>query len=192
MSSDGASSATYDLLLEAGTRVMQRDGAGNLTLDAVAREAGVSKGGLLYHFPNKQALLRGMVAGGMRHHENEVAQAIGPEDGRGSFARGFLRHALLSPEGLNCKPPAEVVWSMLGAAATDPTLIEPARTMQAHWQKRLEEDLDDPTIAALFRLVSHGLWSAELFGFDVPDRGQRERILELLCSVAGLNEMEEK
>ena len=37
-------------LLDAAVAVVRRDGAQALTLDAVAAEAGVSKGGLLYHF----------------------------------------------------------------------------------------------------------------------------------------------
>jgi AcrR family transcriptional regulator len=36
-------------------------GASSLTLDAVAQAAGVSKGGLLYHYPNKDALLAAMI-----------------------------------------------------------------------------------------------------------------------------------
>jgi AcrR family transcriptional regulator len=44
-------------LLEAAIAVAERDGAAHLTLDAVAAQAGVSKGGLLYHFPDKDRLL---------------------------------------------------------------------------------------------------------------------------------------
>ena len=44
-------------LLDAAERVVLRDGAGQLTMDAVASEAGVSKGGVLYAFPSKDALI---------------------------------------------------------------------------------------------------------------------------------------
>jgi AcrR family transcriptional regulator len=37
------------------------EGVSGMTLEAVAREAGVSKGGLLYHFPSKEALIGGMI-----------------------------------------------------------------------------------------------------------------------------------
>ena len=37
-----------DRVLDAGERVVMRDGASNLTLDAVATEAGISKGSVLY------------------------------------------------------------------------------------------------------------------------------------------------
>ena len=44
-------------LLDAAERVVLRDGAGQLTMDAVAAEAGVSKGGVLYAFSSKDALI---------------------------------------------------------------------------------------------------------------------------------------
>jgi AcrR family transcriptional regulator len=52
---------TKERILEAATNVVARDGSNKLTLEAVAAEAGVSKGGLLYHFPSKRALLEGML-----------------------------------------------------------------------------------------------------------------------------------
>src|SRR5690242_2095382 len=42
-----------DRILEAAERVVAEIGAARLTLDVVAQAAGVSKGGLLYHFPSK-------------------------------------------------------------------------------------------------------------------------------------------
>ena len=41
-------------LLEAAAAIVNEQGSEYLTLDAVAHKAGVSKGGLLYHFKNKQ------------------------------------------------------------------------------------------------------------------------------------------
>ena len=49
-------------MLDAAERVVMREGAGRLTIDAVAAEAGVSKGGVLYAFPTKDALIDAMFA----------------------------------------------------------------------------------------------------------------------------------
>ncbi|HRN83289.1 MAG TPA: helix-turn-helix domain-containing protein, partial [Hyphomicrobium sp.] len=40
-------------LLDVAARLCLKNGLHGLTLDAVAKEAGVSKGGLLHHFPSK-------------------------------------------------------------------------------------------------------------------------------------------
>ena len=61
-----------------------------LTLDAVAAQAGVSKGGLLYHFRSKRELLDAMLDGFLEEFDREIAEAA--EEG-GSFAHGYVRRA---------------------------------------------------------------------------------------------------
>lgn len=51
-----------DRILDAAYRVASDHGAGHLTLEAIALAAGVSKGGLLYHFPSKEALIAALAA----------------------------------------------------------------------------------------------------------------------------------
>lgn len=53
--------STRERILLGANVVALRDGIQNLTLEAVAEEAGLSKGGLLYHFPSKEALVAGLV-----------------------------------------------------------------------------------------------------------------------------------
>jgi AcrR family transcriptional regulator len=48
-------------LLKSAANIVNEQGIEYLTLDAVAKRAGVSKGGLLYHFNNKAALIQGLV-----------------------------------------------------------------------------------------------------------------------------------
>ena len=43
----------------AAAKVIERDGAGHLTLEKVAAEADLSKGGLLYHYPPRMRCFRG-------------------------------------------------------------------------------------------------------------------------------------
>lgn len=52
---------TRDRILDALRSLLARGGAAEATLENVAAEAGVSKGGLLYHFPSKDALFHGLV-----------------------------------------------------------------------------------------------------------------------------------
>lgn len=48
-------------LLAVAARLAAERGVGAVTLDAVAAASGVSKGGLLHHFPTKASLLEGML-----------------------------------------------------------------------------------------------------------------------------------
>lgn len=181
------SDATRDALLDAAKRVMQRVGAGHLTLDAVAKEAGVSKGGLLYHFPSKGDLLRGMIATGHELMRQDLEDQMRRSPGPLSFARAFLGLAVYGPPDPNCKPPVEAVWSMLAATANDPSLLNPIRESQAEWGKRLAEERIDPDVANLIRLVGRGLWMTEIFGFDGPDVAERQRLYDLLAKLGDLN-----
>ncbi|QKZ15337.1 TetR/AcrR family transcriptional regulator [Spirosoma sp. KUDC1026] len=45
------------LILEAATDIINRKGIESMSLDAVARMANLSKGGLMHHFPKKEALI---------------------------------------------------------------------------------------------------------------------------------------
>ncbi|HEX7394670.1 MAG TPA: helix-turn-helix domain-containing protein, partial [Anaerolineaceae bacterium] len=53
--------STKKNILKAANKVILDKGADALTLEAVALEAGISKGGLLYHFPSKKQLIQGMI-----------------------------------------------------------------------------------------------------------------------------------
>ncbi|WP_029149522.1 TetR/AcrR family transcriptional regulator [Microbacterium indicum] len=48
-------------IVRGAIRVAARTGLGALTFDAVAEEAGVTKGGVIYHFPTKDDLVRATV-----------------------------------------------------------------------------------------------------------------------------------
>ncbi|WP_045234099.1 TetR/AcrR family transcriptional regulator, partial [Deinococcus pimensis] len=52
---------TRSKLLHAAARLIRDQGGARLTLDGVAEGARVSKGGLLHHYPTKDALVRGLV-----------------------------------------------------------------------------------------------------------------------------------
>ena len=53
--------AARDAVLDAFEQILVHDGERAATLDATARAAGVSKGGLLYHFASKEALIEGLI-----------------------------------------------------------------------------------------------------------------------------------
>ena len=66
------SQATVEAIFEAALQVLLRDGLGKLTTTRVAERAGVSVGTLYQYYPNKQALLLGVLA----EHLERVAQAV--------------------------------------------------------------------------------------------------------------------
>src|SRR3954471_17885396 len=103
---------TRDNLLDAAAKVVHRDGAQALTLDAVAAEAEVSKGGLLYHFKSKNDLVEAMVERWMKEFRQEIAEAD-PH-----FVRGYVKASV---------PAGKEELGMLAALVADPSLLVAVR-----------------------------------------------------------------
>jgi AcrR family transcriptional regulator len=164
-------------LLDAAESVVAREGVGNLTLEAVAREAGVSKGGLLYHYPSKSALVTAVVERLAQRCECDQCKVMAEEGQRpGAFTRAFLatRNRLLGP----AEQPLHT--ALLAAAGTDPQYLEPIRAKAREWQARLENDGIDPAIATIVRLAIDGLCIGNLLGLPMPDGELRDRVIEKL------------
>lgn len=151
-----------------------------MTLGAVAREAGVSKGGLLYHFPSKEALISGMIGrfiGGFREAlGRELARERGSAGGR--WARAYARASFAEDRWY-----LEVSAGLLAAAAEDPGMLDPLRRGFEDGQRWAERDGIDPAVGTLVRLAADGLFFAEVFGFAPPEGRLRERVLEALVSL---------
>jgi len=69
------SKATVDTILEATARVLIKHGYDGLTTNAVAQLAGVSIGSLYQYFPNKEALVAGLIG----RHLEEMHAAVSKE-----------------------------------------------------------------------------------------------------------------
>ncbi len=82
-------------LIDSAEEVVTRDGVSRLTLEAVAREAGLSKSGLLHHFPSKEALIDAMVERTVLRWKQSLEQASADQPaGPHRTARGLLQCCL--------------------------------------------------------------------------------------------------
>lgn len=161
---------TRKIILDAASRVTARDGALNLTLEAVAKEAGVSKGGLLYHFPNKEALISSMIDEHLASWNKAVEAA--KDDKAGSFTRAFVK-TTITPVDLE----TQLGSGLLAAVALNPDLLGPVKKHYTAWQKEIEQDGINPVTATLVRLAADGLYFAEVFEL-APPKGKLRKQLE--------------
>jgi AcrR family transcriptional regulator len=159
---------TRDRLLDAAAAVVMRDGAQALTLDAVAEEAEVSKGGLLYHFKSKRELVEGMVERWLAEFGAEMQAADA------GFARGYIK----------ASAPAGNELGMLAALVADPSLLVAVRKQYGIWQDRVARETRDPVDATVARLAADGLWLAELLGMGPPAGSLREQVVQRLLELA--------
>lgn len=182
MDANRGSAGTRKRLLDAAERLVLGEGAGKLTLDAVAREAGVSKGGLLYHFPSKDALVAEMVEHlAVERFERELERKIeGSDEADGSWVRAYVE-ATFEPEDHDRN--LAVQSGLFAAVANDPALLDPLRERYGALQERAENDGVDPALATIARLASDGLWFLELFDIPAVEGELRERVFEALREI---------
>ncbi len=85
----------HEALLDATESVVAQRGVSSLTLDAVARNAGISKGGLLHHFPTKECLIDALIDRTVGRWRQSLEEAIEAEDpGPGRTARALVKLCL--------------------------------------------------------------------------------------------------
>lgn len=183
--------STRDRILDAAEAVVVEDGVAQLTLDAVAARAAVSKGGLLYHFAGKDALVAGMVERRMASFERHLAgRMAGDPERAGRFARAFARDTFDATADAAARD-AGVASALLAALGTNPALLAPAAARYDTWQRRLEDDGVDPALATLARLAADGLFFALMFGLAPPPAELRGRVLERLLGLLGAGSSDE-
>lgn len=166
---------TRAALLAAADAVVRRDGVSNLTLDRVAAEAGVSKGGLLYHFSSKQELVVALLDDTLVRADDALDELTTSTD-PGAFARAYLEFVR---SGEHRESGARQ--GIFASAALDEGELAPAQKQFAVWQERLlDDDGIDPTLALLARVVGDGLWLIDLFGLAPPSDDQRGELIDLV------------
>lgn len=78
-------------LIEAATAVIVEQGLARLTVDSVARAAGVTKGGLFHHFASKDDLIRGVLDEMLARAESAITETMAADpEPHGRFTRAYL------------------------------------------------------------------------------------------------------
>lgn len=168
-------------ILAAAAQLSHDCGAGNLSLDAIAAEAGVSKGGLLYHFPNKTSLMRALVSQSVAAFEGELEEAS--RACRSSDVETFLSaYVRLTVEHQATKRPDPA--GMLAAMAEDPELLKPVKDFKRRLLDRLATGPGDNAKAIITYLALEGLFSLKLFDLDVLTERERALAYDAMSSTA--------
>jgi AcrR family transcriptional regulator len=167
---------TRERILAAAASVAHDVGLGHLSLDAVAERAGVSKGGLLYHFPTKQALLVAVV-------ENQIAlteQAIESASNRLGTSGAVQALAYAFREMVRHKP--QPAAGVIAAMAANPALLEPVRAHNRRVVERLKISEDSESALIVFYAIE-GMRALHLFQTDPLGPEERERVLEAITAL---------
>ena len=171
---------SYEAIVDAAEAVVVESGAGHMTLDAVAAKAGVSKGGLLHHFPTKTALLEAMLN---RLKEARKASREKIWDGLPDSPVRRLKAHVLSAL-LRDKRSDRVGAPLLAALAHDPALAEPLREVIKKSYSEIASTGVKFERAAVVALAADGLLLQEVLRVSPFSEKQRKKVTEELLRIA--------
>jgi len=168
-------------ILDAAERVVTDAGARHLTLEAVAAKAGVSRGGLLYHFPDKESLLKGMLDRYTRHLEDDKKKRISKiPEGPDREAAAYVQTYLAEEDGAY----RHVTASVIASSAHAPELLSSAREDCRKNLLQLTKDGLRFERAAVIMLATHGLRLMEALSVSPVNRTEKRKIAEELLALA--------
>lgn len=155
-------------LLDEAARIGAMEGLAGVTVASVAKAAGVTKGGLLHHFPSKQELIDTLFDELLEQLERMLDARVETDpEPYGRFTRAYLYVSLQQHVDRQSNPLATLSITML----TDAKLRE-------RWRAWYEACLtkfvstDDAAPLQAVRLAADGAWLAELSGVTILEREQ--------------------
>lgn len=169
-----------DKLLDAAEAVVARQGIASLTLDAVASEAHVSKGGLLHHFPTKDRLVQALVVRCAEDWRTRYTAAY--EDapaGPGRMARALVQMCL-GEDDLWTEQLRRSSSAVFAALAQNPALIEPMRVVYADLHRCIAADDLPPGVGEVVVATIDGLWLNWVLGLVPIDAAMKARLQHAL------------
>lgn len=168
-------------VLQAALAIIARDGPGRLTLDALARESGLSKGGLMHQFRSKQAVLLALIEHQLDYFDSFARDQQLEAGGSGPEAQ-LAADIATAREATSM--PQSVAFAILGAAAEDPTLLTAIRQRSAERLAGIRAEAADPDLATLRWLAAQGLVHGLLLGVSPLCAAERERLFARLLDPA--------
>lgn len=167
-------------ILDAAERVATRLGPHRVTLDAVAQEAGFSKGGLIYQFPTKEALIGAMMARLVREYDEAVEtrrNELGDQPNRTLVA-------MLETDCNRHETQPAVTLAVIAASMENAELLDPIRDFFAERIRALTDEAEDGDLALLVWLAAEGLMLTRLFGANPLPEADVARLRERLVTIA--------
>jgi AcrR family transcriptional regulator len=126
------------------------------TLEAVAREAGVSKGGLIYHFPSREAMVEGLLDRLRERAAEDLASMIAAPEGMVAY---FLRTSQCAGT------PFDRTLVAATRLRSHASAREALAGVQRQWYDAILADVGDETVAQMVMLMGDGLY----YNASAPD-----------------------
>lgn len=163
--------------IQAALTIISRDGPGQLTFDAISRESGISKGGLMHQFQTKGNVLKALLEHRTEYFENfsrDYLAKMGPDQ----TSTALLTQIATTRESMTQQD--SVGHAILAALVEDPTLLSAIRESDAKRIKIVKSEAADPDLALLRWEAARGLALTSLLGLCPLSEKERSRLFDRL------------
>ena len=168
---------TNSQIIQAALSVAAEKGAGKVTLDAVAKAAGVSKGGLIYHFPSKEALISAMVQ--QLIEEAECQRSLQERTESSTLAAVLQTRAHFTRQIAG-----NTAMAILAAAAEQPALLQPVQQHNKDVMQQIQAEHGNSLQATLLLLASEALIYHDLLNLSPFTAAERSALEQQLVQQA--------
>lgn len=177
MDNASRSERSRNAALQAALTIIARDGPGRLTLDAIARESGMSKGAVTHQFHTKEGVLQALIEQQMAHFQAFSEDYL--ERARASHMQPELA-AQIATIREAVGEAHSLAFAVLGALVNDPNLLAATRQADVEKAKLIEAEAADPDLALLRWKAAWGLAFTAMFGLCPLSDAERQRLFERL------------
>ena len=158
-----------ELLLDAAESILEKHAYGDLSLDRIAEVSGLSKGGLLYHFPTKDSVLMALVERLINNFDTEFDKYV--QKGLNDFKAISLL--------VNTNPKMiSTARGLMAATSYNRDLLEPVRKAYLRWDKVIFDQFSDRDEAWRFRIFFDGLFFCSLLDLPQPTKKELKKIVD--------------
>jgi AcrR family transcriptional regulator len=166
---------TRERILLAAVRLLAADAHRILVLDEVAREAEISKGGLLHHFKTKHDLYLGVIEHYIACFESSLRHRLDADPvEKGRYLRAYLASCL--DEDIAGLP------ALTAVVSEDQSLLQPFMGRYRHWLKQCLSDGVPATDALIVFYAVEGIAMDRLLGFPLAPPADMAALVTRLVS----------
>lgn len=163
---------TRAAVLTAAAEAMTERGTG-VSLDHIAKRAGVSKSGLQHHFPNRESLIVALVDDAQQQlRENVMSHLDLSENGPGKLLRAYVRAMTSGSEAMMQYFTAAPTWAGIYQI---PKVVEITSADAQWWNDNLAADGLDPVRIMVVRRAAEGIAAAVAYGDETPAAVEQAR-----------------
>lgn len=171
------SAKTRGAVIQAALAIIARDGAARLTIDAIAKESGISKGGVMHQFPTKDAVLKALLDHRIEFFDEFRKHYIEKHAGKQEQLHLLAQIATMREALANIDSAA---LGVLAVIAHEPKILHMLQETDAATVKIIKKEADDTDIALLRWVAARGLITTAILGLCPLSEKERNRLFSLI------------